>query len=113
MGDIGPALELNNLNVLMGMMGVFLGGCDLLFYTRVLVYSVKFGPSGSFNIEKYNRFVGVWEPVMFSGTMEQTTNSLNSFGPFLTVDEIVAYWGGFKLPPEPPITDSLEIFMPV
>jgi len=113
MGDIGPALELNNLNILMGMKGIFLGGCDLFFYTRVLVYSVRFGPSGAFNIEKFNRFIGFWEAVMFSGTMQQTTDTLNSFGPFLDTDEILASWGGFKIPPEPPITDFLDIPMPV
>lgn len=113
MGDIGPALELNNLNIQMGMMGIYLGGCQLYFYSRVIVYAVTFGPSGSFSIEKFNRFVGVWEAVMFSGTMEQTTNSLNSFGPFLTVDEVMAYWGGFKLPPEPNITEALEEDYPV
>lgn len=102
---IGPTLELNNLNTLMGMMGVFVGGCDLRFYTRVLVYGVKFGPSGAFNIEKFNRFIGKWESVMFSGTMPQTTNTLNQFGPFLTNNEIIAYWGGLTLPPEPPIID--------
>ncbi len=101
MADPGGFLELINLNTLMGMVG-FLIGCELRFYTRTIVYAVKFGPSGAFSIEKFNRFVGEWESVMFSGTMPQTTNTLNSFGPFITGDEIVTYWGGIKIPPEPP-----------
>jgi hypothetical protein len=104
MKDPGGVLELNNLNVLMGMVGIFIG-CELNFYTRVLIYSVKFGPSGAFNIEKFNKFVGYWEPVMFSGTMPQTTTTLNDFGPFLNHSEILAYWSGVKIPPEPPIGD--------
>ena len=111
--DNGGMLELANLNTLMGMMGIFIGGCDLRFYTHAIVYGVKFGPSGAFNIERFNRFVGEWESVMFSGTMPQTTAALNSFGPFLTVDEIVAFWGGFAIPPEPPISDFGPIFLPV
>jgi len=102
MADNGGILELFNLNEQMGMIGIFLGGCDLRFYTRTLVYGVKFGPSGAFNIEKFNRFLGYWESVMFSGTMPQTTNTLNQFGPFLTYDEIITYWGGLTLPPESP-----------
>lgn len=102
MADNSGILELINLNEQMGMVGVFIGGCDLRFYTRVLVYGVKFGPSGPFMIEKFNRFVGEWESVMFGGTMPQTTSALNSFGPFLTQDEILTYWGGFTLPPEVP-----------
>jgi hypothetical protein len=113
MADSGGILELINLNEQMGMTGVLIGGCDLRFYTRVLVYGVKFGPSGAFNIEKFNRFVGEWESVMFSGTMPQTTNTLNLFGPFLTQEEIITYWGGFKLPPEPPISDFGSIDIPV
>lgn len=113
MKDPGGILELNNLNVLMGMVGVFVGGCELNFYTRVLVYSVKFGPNGSFNIEKYNKFVGYWESVMFSGTMPQTTQTLNSFGPFLNHDEILAYWGSLKIPTEPPISDFGPVYIPV
>jgi hypothetical protein len=104
MKDPGGVLELNNLNVLMGMVGIFIG-CELNFYTRVLIYSVKFGPSGAFNIEKFNKFVGYWEPVMFSGTMPQTTTTLNDFGPFLNHSEILMYWSGVKIPPEPPIGD--------
>lgn len=113
MADPGGILELNNLNILMGTTGFFVGGCDLRFYTRTIVYGVKFGPSGAFNIEKFNRFVGDWEAVMFSGTMEQTTDTLNSFSPFIGIDDIMYYWGGFTLPPPPPITDSLDIFNPV
>jgi hypothetical protein len=111
--DPGGILELINLNVLMGSVGIFISSCELRFYTRTIVYGVKFGPSGSFNIEKFNRFVGDWEAVMFSGTMEQTTNTLNSFSPFIGIDEIMVYWGSLAIPPEPPITDFGPIVLPV
>lgn len=111
--DPGGILELYNLNVLMGTTGFFVGHCDLRFYTRTIVYGVKFGPSGAFNIEKFNRFIGEWESVMFSGTMDQTTSALNSFSPFIGIDDINYFWGGFALPPEPPITDFGPIVLPV
>lgn len=109
----GGFLELELLNTQMGMVGIFVGVCDLRFYTRTIVYGLKFGPSGAFNMEKFNRFVGQWESVMFSGTLTQTTGALNSFGPFLSLDEVVTYWGGLGLPPEPPISDFGPIFDPV
>lgn len=105
-------LELFNLNEQMGMVGILVEN-DLRFYTRTIVYGVGFGPSGSFNIEKYNRFVGDWQSVMFSGTMEQTTSALNSFGPFISLDEVHVYWGGTAIPPEPPITNFGQVFYPV
>jgi len=108
-----PILELIVLNQQMNNAGIFVGGCDLRFYSYNIVYAVKFGPSGAFNIEQFNKFVGSWQLVMFSGTLLQTTNTLNSFGPFLTFDQVIAYWGGFKVPPEPPAVNFEEIFQPV
>ena len=102
--DNGGILELNLLNTQMGMVGISTG-CEVRYYTRTIVYGVKFGPSGAFSIEKINRFIGSWEDVMFSGTLNQTTSALNSFGPFISLDEIMVYWGGLSLPPEPPNTN--------
>jgi hypothetical protein len=95
-------LELNSLNSAMNLQGVFVG-CTLRFYTQVLVYAVGFGAGGAFNIERYNRFLGYWEQLQFSGTIRQTINTLNMVGPFITAAQIDQLWGGLGLPPEPPI----------
>lgn len=97
--DAAGLLELQLLNVQMGMMGISDGGCGLFFYTYVIVYNVNFGPSGAYNIQSFDKFQGVWNPVMFSGVLYQTTGALNSYGPFLTVDQIPIFWNNVKLPP--------------
>ncbi len=94
-------LELYNLNTAMNNTGV-LAGCDLRFYTRTLVYGVTFGPTGAYAMERFNRFLGYWEDIQFSGTYHQTINTLNQFGPFLTAVEINQLWGGLNIPPEDP-----------
>lgn len=104
--DPGGQLELHNLNILMGSIGIS-KGCELIFYTHVMAYAVTFGPSGSFQIERYNRFLGFWEMVMFSGTMPQTTSALNSYGPFLTPAQAAVVWANTFLPPEPPFSGFL------
>jgi hypothetical protein len=105
-------LELFLLNEQMGMVGILVDS-ELRFYTRTIVYSVGFGPSGAYGMEKFNRFVNDWQSVMFSGTLEQTTNTLNQFGPFIGLDEVMEYWGGLTIPPPPPITNFGPIFYPV
>lgn len=101
-GDAGGILELQLLNVQMGMVGVFDGGCGLFFYTHVLAYNVSFGPSGAYQIQVFDKFLGVWNLVMFSGVLYQTTAALNSYGPFLPVDQIPLFWNNVKLPPTNP-----------
>ena len=108
-----PVWEIVLLNREMNEVGIHLNTCELRFYTYNIVYAVKFGPSGAFNIEKFSRFFGQWELVCFSGTLNQTTTTLNSFGPFLTWEQVIQYWGGLELPPEPLATDFEEIEMPV
>ncbi len=92
-------LELYNLNVQMGMKGILVGG-ELRFYTRALLYGVTFGPYGSYGIERFNKSLGYWENVQFSGTFKETDTSLNMFGPFLDVDQINEFWAGIHIPPE-------------
>ena len=92
-------LELELLNTYMGMTGILFPG-QLRFYTRVSIYGVTFGPSGAYMIERFNRFLGNWEDVMFSGTLGESTNALNQFGPFLTLSEANEIWGGINIPPE-------------
>ena len=111
MASSSGLLELTLLNQRMNGAGILVN-CDLRFYTHVLVHSVGFGPSGSYNMEKFNRFLGYWESVMFSGTITQVENTLNQFGPFLTPAEIDQIWGGLKIPPENPEVDNF-IFNPV
>lgn len=94
-------LELSLLNQQMNNAGIFVG-CELRFYTGVLVYAVKFGPSGAYNMERFNRFLGYWESIMFSGTITQAANTLNQLAPFLTPAQIDQVWGGLRIPPEPP-----------
>lgn len=106
----GSLLELKLLNSQMGNQGIIVGA-DLRFYTRTLAYGVGFGPNGSFNMEKFNKFLGFWEDVMFSGTLEQTVNTLNNFGPFLSGSDITTYWADVVIPPEAP--NVLPLFDPV
>lgn len=100
--DSGGILELQLLNVEMGMLGVFDGGCGLFFYTHVLAYNVTFGPSGAYQIQMFDKFLGVWTLIMFSGVLDQTTAALNSYGPFLPLDQIPMFWNNVKLPPVSP-----------
>lgn len=97
--DPGGAFELQTLNIQMGMVGVSDGGCGLFFYTRVLAYNVTFGPSGAYQMQVFDKFLGVWNLIMFSGVLYQTTAALNSYGPFLPIDEIPIFWNNVKLPP--------------
>lgn len=94
-------LELHNLNVKMGMKGIPVGS-ELRFYSYNLLYAVTFGDPGAFGIEKFNKFLGYWESVQFSGTFQETANTLNKFQPFLDVAQINQYWAGVPIPPENP-----------
>ena len=94
-------LELSLLNTQMSDQGI-LSGCGLNFYTYSYAYNVTFGPFGSFQIERYNKFLEFWELVLFSGTLDETTQSLNMYGPFLILPYINAIWGSIVLPPVNP-----------
>ena len=94
----GGVLELQLLNVQMGMMGVT-DGCGLNFYTYSIVYNVVFGPSHAYQIQQFNKHLGEWEVNMFSGVLYQTTGALNSYGPFLPLDQIPVFWNNVVLSP--------------
>lgn len=97
----GSLLELELLNTEMGGQGIFVGN-ELRFYTRVLLYAVTFGPYGSFNVERFNRYLGYWEDVEFGGTLKNTVDILNLFGPYLSSSDVDTIWADVKIPPETP-----------
>jgi hypothetical protein len=107
---MGGCLELGTLNRAMNYQGLQVGN-ELRFYTMVLLYAVTFGPNGAYMMERYNKFLGYWEDVQFSGTYKETITTLGLLGPFLPKNEITQFWDNVVIPPEPP--ELGPIFYPV
>lgn len=94
--------ELVLLNQNMNNQGKPYGQHRLVFFTPALAHRVDFADnlvSARFLIARLNRFHPEykWEVILANGTMEDAVTTLNTFGPFLPLNQIDTFWHDVNL----------------